>query len=650
MTTITADLPRRLAAATLWARASAALPPLVLALAATWVTAASGGYFPATWGWSATALAWIGMLAITLRRSIAFSILDGVALAGFAGLSAWTFLSFRWSDAPPQTMLEGQRSLVYLTGVAATLLVLRRRSVPVLLGSLLTGIAAIGGWALLTRLLPDRVGTFDAFSGYRLTEPVGYWNALGILVAVGGLLGLGLAARAGTHWGRASAAATVPVMFLTLYFTFSRGAWIAVVIGILLTIALDPHRLQLIAAFLAAGLPATLVVAVGSQYEGLVRNDATILDAADEGHGLFALLVVCMVLAAVAVAALSVGARRVSVPALVRDVFALTLVVAACAVLAATFSRYGSPVQIVHGVHRSFLAPPTKGVVNLNDRLFTFSSNGRTLLWQAARDQWRSSQLVGSGAGSYEQHWLLNRDRGMKVRDAHSLYLETLAELGLIGLVLLVLALGAPLVAAVRARAVPLVPAAAGAYGAFLAHAAVDWDWEMAGLTLTALLMAAALLVAARRGRPRAVALPLRSTGLVVLAAVGVAAFVGLLGNIALDRSVAAAGREDWASSISWASRAERLQPWSSQPWRRMALAQPTAAAARPLFLEAIERDPNDWELWLELTWASTGADRAQALAEALRLNRWSPELGHRINLDKEAAAAAGAKKRRATP
>ncbi|HYT50946.1 MAG TPA: hypothetical protein VEL10_01935 [Gaiellaceae bacterium] len=47
-----------------------------------------------------------------------------------------------------------------------------------------------------------------------------------------------------------------------------------------------------------------------------------------------------------------------------------------------------------------------------------------------------------------------------KVRDAHSLYVETLAELGPIGLALLSAALVVPLVAAVRARRHPLsVPA-----------------------------------------------------------------------------------------------------------------------------------------------------------------------------------------------
>ena len=63
--------------------------------------------------------------------------------------------------------------------------------------------------------------------------------------------------------------------------------------------------------------------------------------------------------------------------------------------------------------------------------------------------------------------------------DAHSLYLETLAELGLVGLALLVLALAPPLVAGFRG----VEAAATGGYVAFLIHAGLDWDWELPAVT-----------------------------------------------------------------------------------------------------------------------------------------------------------------------
>ena len=83
--------------------------------------------------------------------------------------------------------------------------------------------------------------------------------------------------------------------------------------------------------------------------------------------------------------------------------------------------------------------------------------------------------------------------------DAHSLYVETLAELGPLGLVLLGVTLAVPIIAAVGARNDPLVAGAAAAYVAFLVHAGLDWDWEMPAVTLVGLLCGIGVLVSMRR-------------------------------------------------------------------------------------------------------------------------------------------------------
>ena len=122
----------------------------------------------------------------------------------------------------------------------------------------------------------------------------------------------------------------------------------------------------------------------------------------------------------------------------------------------------------------------------------------RSSYWRAAISDARAHPLAGSGAGSFDDYWTRHRTVDVGVQDAHSLYLETLAELGLVGLVLLVGALVPPLIAVGATRSDPNVAIAAAGYIAFLVHAGLDWDWEMPATTLTGLACAAALLAAAR--------------------------------------------------------------------------------------------------------------------------------------------------------
>src|SRR5207245_1196215 len=98
----------------------------------------------------------------------------------------------------------------------------------------------------------------------------------------------------------------------------------------------------------------------------------------------------------------------------------------------------------------------------------------------------------------YQVEWRRKRTNADFVSDAHSLYLETLAELGIVGALLLAALYATATTGLVReARAAPGDPAlaaaaaAAAVLAAFAIHAGVDWDWEMPAVTLPALIMAA---------------------------------------------------------------------------------------------------------------------------------------------------------------
>jgi hypothetical protein len=231
--------------------------------------------------------------------------------------------------------------------------------------------------------------------------------------------------------------------------------------------------------------------------------------------------------------------------------------------------------------------------------------------WRVAFEQAGGAPVLGTGAGTFGRHWLQDRDEAFLAKDAHNLYLETLAELGPLGLALLGGALAVPFV--VRSRA----PAATGAYAAFVVHAALDWDWEQAALVLAALAAAAAALDGPRVRIRRAAALA-------VTAVAGVAAAFALVGNAAVARSADAAAQSEWEASARWARLARDAAPWAAEPWARLAEAQRARGdvdAAWRSLLEALERDPSDPHLWVALARVTEGAERRAALARAARLN-----------------------------
>ena len=90
------------------------------------------------------------------------------------------------------------------------------------------------------------------------------------------------------------------------------------------------------------------------------------------------------------------------------------------------------------------------------------SLGDRSEFWDAAINDARDHPLGGSGGGSFEAYWDAHGSSGIFVRDAHSLYLETLAELGVVGLALLLVALSIPLVAVARTNLISRLQPPAG--------------------------------------------------------------------------------------------------------------------------------------------------------------------------------------------
>jgi hypothetical protein len=227
--------------------------------------------------------------------------------------------------------------------------------------------------------------------------------------------------------------------------------------------------------------------------------------------------------------------------------------------------------------------------------------------------------VAGAGAGTFWQLWLEEREEPFSARDAHGLYVETLGELGVVGLVLLAAALVAPL-AAGRRR-----PLLVGAYVAFLVHAGIDWDWELAGVAAAGVLLGCALLLEGRNDRSGQRGVTAWAGGAAVLF---VAACVTLVGAVTLDSARDALRDGRAADAARTAERAADVQPWAAEP--RLVLAEARRAlgeegTAREAALAGLERDASDWRLWDALARSSRGAERERALARARSLNPLGP-------------------------
>ncbi|HKD32859.1 MAG TPA: O-antigen ligase family protein [Gaiellaceae bacterium] len=609
-------------------------PGLVAGLAVAALAADGGGYDPTTWGWSALALliVAVGCLIVGSRR---LAPLEWAFPAALAALGGWVWLSLAWSSDFAQTVEEGERMLVYVAGAGGLLLLGRRSRVDLLVASLGTAITAVCAYALATRLLTPGRGSYQVLSpdpqaSFRLARPLGYANALAIFAVLGMLLVLGFALRGRTLLARALGSAALVVLAPTLYFTYGRGAWLALAAGLVALLALERDRLGVLVKMIALGVAPAIAVLLASTTHALTSQPGAVAAARHDGH----LLAVATVLLAAAAALVPIGLdrleARVALGPSSRRALVFAVVLAGAVVVLAGLVRVGGPGHAIRRAYHAFNAPAPLVKTNESRRLFSLSGSSRSEYWRVAWREFEAHPWLGAGAGSFQRFWLRHRREALPVLDAHSLYLETLAELGPFGLLLLLCALAVPLGAVRAARRHPLASATLGAYVAFLVHAGIDWDWEMPAVTLAALACGVALLLSARGAETAPLIRTSRSLGVALAALLGVVAIVGYVGNQSAASASDALDAEHLSAVTSDAERARRWEPWSAEPWRLLGEAQLQAGEverAQASFLRGLRKDDRDWELWLDLALASRGSERQHAIGRVAELNPLSSEL-----------------------
>jgi len=597
----------------------------------------SGGFFPGQPALVAIVLA----LVLVLRVTLAHNPLAGISLAGtvavgaFALLTGWTLISGLWSDAPGRALLEYDRALLYTLTLAVFARLPRRPGdlawVVRLLAAAIVVVCAAG---LTTRLAPDVWRVAPSAATDRLSYPLTYWNGFGVLAAIGAVLLVHLTTAVREPRAvRVLAAAASPIVVATIFYTFSRGAIAIGALGIVVLLAVS--RPAGWPTGLAAVVPAcagVLLLAVGADL--LASDEFDTPAGIDEGHRLALVVAVGALFAGGLRAALlgfdePLAARRADRP---RRRMALAWGLAAAALVVGAIAA-GGPAFAERQYDR-FVSGDVTPETDQRARLLNPGNNGRLDHWDVALARFRADPLRGDGAGTYQIAWDRERSSGLDVVDAHSLYLEVLAELGAPGLLLLLVGLGTLLGG--LARLVPgpeRGPAAAllAAGVVWALHAGLDWDWEMPATAIW-LFAAGGWALAAPEGSPR-----LRPPHRPARVAMAAACLVLTLAPYSVARSQAALNDAfrafdagDCARTIDRALAsldATRLRP---QPYELLAYCDARLGqgdlALRNL-AEAVDRDPNAWEVWYgtAIVRGVLGRDPRPAARRAASLNPLEP-------------------------
>ena len=423
-----------------------------------------------------------------------------IALGGLAGYCAWVALSSEWAPRVDLAHADLERVLIYLAAFAVGVTLWRRRSMARLVEpAAAAGALIVTAYGLAGRLLPGIVEQkIGRLSGSRLFQPLTYWNAEGELAAMGFILCARIAGdRTRSKAERMAAAAAAVPIGAALYLTFSRGALVTLVGGLLVLLALAPTWTQLRAVAITLETAAVGVLGCAA-LSGV--NDLSGSLGHREAHGAIALVFVLAAMAmAAALARVAVRAEaegttrlgRLPVPERAPLIaFGLALLLIIIPIAAA-------------GTDHGPTATPRFGETSA--RLASTGSN-RYAYWRVALRTAAHHPLRGVGSGGFAVEWLKHRDIDELVRDAHSLYLETPAELGIVGLAFLLLFLGGIIACAREVYAVDPVLAAGpiAALTAFALHAGIDWDWEMPALSLVAITLAGLLVSRAGAAYERA--------------------------------------------------------------------------------------------------------------------------------------------------
>jgi hypothetical protein len=586
---------------------------------------------------------WVVLLAAVAGLAPRLTRAGWVALGALAAWSAWTALGIGGSESAERTLTETGRLSAYAGVLLLALMVQGRAGTRHVLNGLASAMGLVVALAVLSRLHPqwfpanDQAGLLGD-AQRRLSYPLNYWNGLATFSAMAAVLLTAASATARTRAGQALAGAAVPLCALVIFFSVSRAGAGLIVIGALVLLLLGSDRLALLASILVSAAASVMLIHAANASPDLRSGVDTAL-ARSDGATLVWLCVVVCAGAGLTQVAIALVARHAERPRWLRPsrrAVGTALAVGAVAAVAVFFAS-GLQHQAADQF-RAFKEPPAlsnqPSADSVFSRLQSSAGEGRWQYWEQAMNAYRAHPLKGNGGGTFVLYWQRHATVGGAIVDAHNLYVQTLAETGLVGgallAALLVLSVGGGVLRTVRTAGTErlLTAAATTAAVLFWLESIVDWVWQIAVLPACLFFLLAAV-VGPRDPEPRPLRLPARAV--VVLAAI--AAFLpmayGLSTLVKVRASQQASSQGRLGDALADARAAQAVPGTSATAVLQEALVLERGNALKPALAAAVratETEPANWTTWLTRSRLEARlGDDAAALAHLRRARSLNP-------------------------
>ncbi len=591
--------------------------------------------------WAVAVLGVLGVVPVGKPGRSAF-----VMLGAMAALAAWTAIAIIWSPSAERGMVEVERVLTLGGILALAVLATPPRHAKALLWGVAAAIVAVAAIGILSQLrkgwFPD-YGTAEDLGGQvlvRLSYPLRNWNGLAEMFAMGGALLTGLGAVSRKPRWAALACAVLPVLVLASYLTLSRTGIGCALVALLVVIALHPLRRQVAVITTIGLITGTLAVGVVAAIPGASEGGASGVEAAS----IIVVLLLCCLLSAWLLTALGRYGALSWIQRLGSglDRGTVKILKAAAVIGTAALVLFAIP-SLLNG-WSEFKKPDTPGASA--DRYTSATGSGRYQWWSLAVEAGAENPLTGAGPGTFEFVWAEDGTIPGYVRDAHSLYLESFGELGVIGLLLALTLVATPLIRSVRGSfggsgriERGTFAASSGAMAAFALAAGFDWAWETTALTAAFMLVAAGALrlggseetaESTPRGRGIVGRVALAVSGLVAVVVIS----IPLTMQRALDRSASELRAGNLQAALDEAGEAGRIEPFAASPLIAQTVVYESAGdyrAALDTAREAVRRESTNWQTWYLLAriqrWLDDDAAAAISYQRAVDLNPRSERL-----------------------